>query len=95
MLKQREITVALYLRLSRDDGGDAESNSIGNQREILRRYACDNRMILFDEYVEPRLPRRNEALNLTNQLVVDMQRLLSFPAIRARWLLDADAVDQF
>jgi len=52
MLKQRVITAAIYCRLSRDDGGDAESNSIGNQRDILRRYASENRMILFDEYVD-------------------------------------------
>ena len=34
--------VALYCRLSRDDGGDAESNSIGNQKTILSRYAADH-----------------------------------------------------
>lgn len=33
---------ALYCRLSRDDGGDAESNSIGNQKTILSRYAADH-----------------------------------------------------
>ena len=27
---------ALYLRLSRDDGGDGESNSIGNQELICK-----------------------------------------------------------
>ena len=35
-------TTALYCRLSRDDGGDAESNSIGNQKTILSRYATDH-----------------------------------------------------
>ena len=34
--------VALYCRLSRDDGGDAESNSIGNQKTILGRYAAEH-----------------------------------------------------
>jgi len=52
MRKQREITAAIYCRLSRDDGGDAESNSIGNQRDILRRYAAEHRMILRDEYID-------------------------------------------
>ena len=33
---------ALYCRLSRDDGGDAESNSIGNQKTILSRYVADH-----------------------------------------------------
>ena len=33
---------ALYCRLSRDDGGDSESNSIGNQKTILSRYAAEH-----------------------------------------------------
>ena len=32
---------ALYCRLSRDDGGDSESNSIGNQKAILTKYATE------------------------------------------------------
>ena len=34
--------VALYCRLSRDDGGDAESNSIAYQKTILSRYASEH-----------------------------------------------------
>ena len=37
-----EKITALYCRLSRDDGGDAESNSIGNQKTILSRYASEH-----------------------------------------------------
>ena len=40
MLKQQannKEKVALYSRLSRDDGLDKESNSIANQREMLMR----------------------------------------------------------
>lgn len=33
---------ALYCRLSRDDGGDSESNSIGTQKAILSRYAAEH-----------------------------------------------------
>ena len=51
-MKQRDITAAIYLRLSRDDGSDAESNSIGNQREILNRYATDQGFIVHKEYVD-------------------------------------------
>jgi len=51
-VKQRDITVALYLRLSKDDGGDAESNSISNQREILNRYAVEKGFIVKNEYVD-------------------------------------------
>ena len=52
MDKQREIMAAIYCRLSRDDGGDAESNSIGNQREQLTRYANEHGFIIYSEYVD-------------------------------------------
>ena len=34
--------VALYMRLSKDDGDKEESESITNQRKILRAYAKEN-----------------------------------------------------
>lgn len=33
--KQKEMTAALYVRLSRDDNLEGDSYSIGNQKEIL------------------------------------------------------------
>ena len=48
----KEYTAGLYCRLSRDDGGDAQSNSIVNQRELLRRYACENDMKIYDAYID-------------------------------------------
>jgi len=50
--KQRETAAAIYCRLSRDDGTDSESNSIGNQREMLRRYAKENGFNVYSEYVD-------------------------------------------
>lgn len=52
MLKQQQNNAALYLRLSRDDGGDVESNSIGNQRAILQRYADESGFGVIGEYVD-------------------------------------------
>jgi len=43
---------AIYCRLSRDDGGDAESNSIGNQREMLRQYAKTKGFVVKSEYID-------------------------------------------
>ena len=43
---------ALYMRLSRDDDGAAESASITTQRKMLRSYAADNGYLVFDEYVD-------------------------------------------
>ena len=52
MLKQQQNNAALYLRLSRDDGGDVESNSIGNQRAILQKHARDSGFSIIGEYVD-------------------------------------------
>jgi len=51
-LNQQQNKAALYLRLSRDDGGDAESNSIGNQRSILMQYAAEHGFNITAEYVD-------------------------------------------
>ena len=44
--------VAIYIRLSRDDGDKQESESIGNQRDIIRRYIKENNLQFTDEYVD-------------------------------------------
>jgi DNA invertase Pin-like site-specific DNA recombinase len=43
---------ALYLRLSRDDGMDAESNSIGTQRDMLKNYAKEQGINIFGEFID-------------------------------------------
>ena len=52
MLKQQANTAAIYKRLSRDDGGDAESNSIITQGQMLRRYAKEQGFVVYDEYTD-------------------------------------------
>ncbi|MCL1904314.1 MAG: recombinase family protein [Oscillospiraceae bacterium] len=52
MINQQQKLGAIYLRLSRDDGGDSESNSITNQREMLLRYASDKGIIVINEYID-------------------------------------------
>ena len=44
--------VALYLRLSRDDGTNRESSSIQNQRDMLVKYCRDNGFTNYTEYVD-------------------------------------------
>ena len=51
-MKQQANHAAIYCRLSRDDGGDAESNSIATQRSMLRRYAKEQGFIAKDEYID-------------------------------------------
>jgi len=43
---------ALYMRLSSDDGGVGDSDSIKNQREILNKYAFDNGFANLVEFVD-------------------------------------------
>ena len=43
---------ALYLRLSREDDGVLESNSIASQRLITMDYARLHELTVIDEYVE-------------------------------------------
>lgn len=51
-MKQPIYDTGLYYRLSRDDDGDGESNSINTQRMMLRRYAEENGLRVVDEYIE-------------------------------------------
>lgn len=43
---------ALYCRLSRDDELQGESNSIKNQKEILKQYTKENNLNIYDIYVD-------------------------------------------
>ena len=43
---------ALYCRLSRDDELQGESNSITNQKEILKQYAKENSLNIYDMVLE-------------------------------------------
>ncbi len=43
---------AIYLRLSKDDEGTAESSSIDTQRKMLRSYAKEHGFTVYDEYVD-------------------------------------------
>ena len=55
---EQKFKVAIYLRLSKDDGdlslsenGKSESNSIHNQRELLMEYISNHpEMDLYDEF---------------------------------------------
>lgn len=44
--------IGLYIRLSREDGDDLESESISNQRSILSGYLKANNLVAYDEYVD-------------------------------------------
>ena len=52
MQRQQQNMAAIYCRLSRDDGGDSESNSIQNQKMLLNKYARGQGFCVFSEYVD-------------------------------------------
>ena len=52
MPKRNQKNAAVYLRLSRSDGDDIESNSIGNQRAIIQKYATESGLNIVGEYVD-------------------------------------------
>jgi len=47
-----DFKVAMYIRLSKEDGDKQESESITNQRNLILRYIKDNNLELFDEYID-------------------------------------------
>lgn len=51
-LIDKAFKVGSYIRLSREDGDKQESESIGNQRKIIERYAKENNLIIAHEYVD-------------------------------------------
>lgn len=51
--KQVTYNVGIYLRLSKEDGDNFESESISNQRKIIKEYIDRNdNMQIYDEYVD-------------------------------------------
>ena len=45
-------STALYMRLSRDDENFGDSVSIETQRIVLQKFAQENGLFVFDEYVD-------------------------------------------
>jgi len=53
MNKQQLFYYAEYLRLSREDGDKAESDSIGNQRKLIEEFLKDKEdFVLYDTYID-------------------------------------------
>ncbi len=51
--KQEQVGItALYCRLSRDDGGDGDSNSVTNQKRLLQKYAKEHGFSNIRYYVD-------------------------------------------
>ena len=53
LFKQNKNLVAVYLRLSREDGDKTESDSIVNQRQLIQNYLSSHPTLQFvKEYID-------------------------------------------
>ena len=50
--KIKEYSTGIYARLSKDDGTNTESTSIGTQKEMLTKYAQEQGFKIFDSYID-------------------------------------------
>lgn len=48
----QEYSAAIYIRLSKEDGDREESESVTNQRKILKAFAKENKYKVYDEYID-------------------------------------------
>ncbi len=65
--------VGMYIRLSREDGDKQESESIGNQRKIIKRYVKENNLELIDEYVDDGVSGTTFNRPEFNRLITDIE----------------------
>ncbi|MCL2224104.1 MAG: recombinase family protein [Defluviitaleaceae bacterium] len=71
--KQRINSAAIYCRLSRDDGNDSESNSIGTQRSMLLRYAKERGFSVYDEYIDDGISGTTFERNGFKRMITDIE----------------------
>ena len=45
-------SAALYIRISKEDDNSTESESISNQRSLLKEFCSKNRIYVYDEYID-------------------------------------------
>ena len=48
----QEYNAAIYIRLSKEDGDREESESVVNQRKILKAFAKENKYKIYEEYID-------------------------------------------
>lgn len=72
-LEDKQFRVGMYIRLSREDGDKQESESIGNQRLIIKRYLEENNLDFIDEYVDDGISGTTFDRESFNRLIQDIE----------------------
>ena len=70
---RKELNVAVYCRLSREDGDSKESNSIKTQREIIIEYVNKNNWNVYNIYIDDRYSWGNFNRPAFKQLISDVE----------------------
>lgn len=72
-LAVEQFKVGMYIRLSREDGDKQESESIGNQRKIIKRFLEENNLSFVDEYVDDGISGTTFDREGFNRLIKDIE----------------------
>lgn len=73
MARKEEFRVASYIRLSHEDGDKQESESVGNQRDIINRYIQENHLQFVEEYVDDGVSGTTFDRPAFNRLIADIE----------------------
>ena len=74
MRKHILFNVAEYIRLSREDGDKAESDSIGNQRKLITDYLKDkDDFVLYDTYIDDGFTGTNFKRPSFKRMIADIE----------------------
>ncbi len=72
-LEDKQFRVGMYIRLSREDGDKQESESIGNQRNIIKRFLKEKDLDFVDEYVDDGVSGTTFDRKGFNRLIQDIE----------------------
>ena len=74
-MKSKTFNVALYIRLSREDGDNLESESITNQRDLLHLFLekTEEKLVYIDEYVDDGFSGSNFDRPSWKRLIKDLE----------------------
>ena len=64
----------MYLRISKEDGENSESNSISNQRDIIKNYAKLNNLKIKKEYVDDGYSGAVSTRPAFNRMINDLEK---------------------
>lgn len=72
--QSNDFKVAMYIRLSREDGDKQESESIGNQRDIIKRYIKENNLQCVGEYIDDGVSGTTFKRQSFQKMIIDIEQ---------------------